>query len=58
MNNIQVISEAAYFKLLQKDSIMLYCIDALDILTLEQWQAVQVMFDEETEALEGEEYER
>ena len=56
MREDQVISDAAYYKLLQKDSMILFCIDALDILTLKQWQEVQKMYDEETDAMEGEEY--
>ena len=56
MRDEQLMSDKTYFKLLQKDSMMLFCIDALDILTLKQWQEVQAMYDEETEALEGDEY--
>ena len=38
---------AAYLRLLEKDSIVLECIDSLDILTLEQWQEVNQMIEQE-----------
>ena len=37
----------AYLRLLEKDSIVLECIDSLDILTLEQWQEVNQMIEQE-----------
>ena len=51
MNTRQVMPDKEYFKLLQKDSMMLFCIDALGILTLKQWQDVQAMYEEETKTL-------
>ena len=45
-----------YLSLVEKDSMMLSCIDALDILTLVDWQRVQAMYDEETGQPDGEEY--
>ena len=47
---------ANYLALVEKDSMMLSCIDALDILTLVDWQRVQAMYDEETGQPDGEEY--
>lgn len=36
-----------YLDLLYKDSAILECIDALDILTLKEWQQVSTMYEEE-----------
>ena len=37
----------AYLDILTKDSIVLECIDSLDILTLKEWQEVNQMIEEE-----------
>jgi len=57
MNKLATTSvNANYLALVEKDSMMLSCIDALDILTLVDWQRVQAMYDEETGQPDGEEY--
>jgi len=38
-----------YLELLYKDSAILECIDALDILTLKEWQQVDAMYKEESQ---------
>jgi len=48
--------DARYVELLEKDSMMLACIDGLNILSLEDWQRVQAEYDFETGAPDGEEY--
>ena len=48
--------DARYVELLEKDSMMLACIDDLNILSLEDWQRVNAMYDLETGAPDGEEY--
>jgi len=47
INNTLVKVSKSYLELLEKDSIVLECIDSLDILTLEEWQQVNQMIEEE-----------
>lgn len=47
INNPLVKVSKSYLELLEKDSIVLECIDSLDILTLEEWQEVNQMIEEE-----------
>tara|TARA_R110000737_G_scaffold149530_1_gene178867 strand:- start:562 stop:753 length:192 start_codon:yes stop_codon:yes gene_type:complete len=48
--------DARYVAALEKDSMMLSCIDALDILSLEDWQRATAMYDLEAGTPDGEEY--
>jgi len=54
-NKVETVN-SFYLSLLHKDSMILSCIDALDFLSLDDWQRVQAMYDEETGQPDGEEY--
>jgi len=55
MSTRQTMPDKEYFELLQKDSMMLYCIDMLDLLTTAQWNEALELCKQETEFLDMEE---